>query len=141
MTGIETLAMTEGSAPKVLVIGLDPDTLDPEDWGVTAEQNAVVKRVIAEGEAALRAAGYVVEVVLIATDAPLETVLTPRLMAEQWDCVVVGGGLRKPPELLALFEQVVNAVHRHVPAAAIAFNTRPDDILDAVQRWVAARAT
>ena len=125
-------------APKVLVIGVDPDTLNPEDWGVTAEENAAVKRLIADGEAALRTAGYAVEVALIAIDPPLEATLMPKLKAEQWDCVVVGGGIRKPPELLELFERVVNAVHSQAPAAAIAFNTRPDDTLDAVRRWVGA---
>ena len=77
--------------PKVLVIGVDPDTLNPADWGVTAEENAAVKRLIADGEAALRTAGYAVEVALIAIDPPLEETLMPKLEAEQWDCVVVGG--------------------------------------------------
>ncbi|MGH6616574.1 hypothetical protein [Sphingomonas sp.] len=130
--------MDTGFAPKVLVIGVDPDMLDPDDWGVTAEQNAMVKRLIAEGEAALSAAGYAVEMVLIAIDAPLDDALAPRLKAEAWDCVVVGGGIRKPPELLDLFERVVNVVHRHAPTAAIAFNSRPDDTLDAVRRWIDA---
>jgi hypothetical protein len=131
--------MRKRPAPKVLVIGIDPDTLDPDEWGVTAEHNAMVGRLIAEGEAALRAAGYAVEMVLIAIDAPLETALVPRLKAQAWDCVVVGGGIRKPPELADLFERVINAVHRHAPAAAIAFNTKPDDTLDAARRWVSVR--
>ena len=36
--------------------------------------------------------------------------------------VVIGAGVRLPPQGLALFEAVVNAVHRAAPAATIAFN-------------------
>ncbi len=45
--------------------------------------------------------------------------------------MVIGGGLRIPPKSLALFERVVNTVHKAAPAAAIAFNTRPEDTADA----------
>ena len=50
------------------------------------------------------------------------------------DCVVIGGGLRIPPKSLALFETVVNTVHRAAPQAAIAFNTRPEDTAAAAAR-------
>jgi hypothetical protein len=49
---------------------------------------------------------------------------------------VIGAGVRLPPNRLALFEAVVNAVHRAAPSAAIAFNTRPDDSADAAARWL-----
>jgi len=38
---------------------------------------------------------------------------------------------------LALFEAVINAVHKAAPGAAIAFNTRPDDSADAAARGLA----
>jgi hypothetical protein len=31
---------------------------------------------------------------------------------------------------------VINAVHKAAPAAAIAFNTRPEDSADAAPRWL-----
>ena len=37
-----------------------------------------------------------------------------------------------------LFEEIVNLVRTHVPGAAIAFNTAPDDSADAVLRRLAA---
>ena len=49
---------------------------------------------------------------------------------------MIGGGVRIPPKSLALFETIINVVHRAAPKAAIAFNTRPEDTADA-----AARAT
>jgi hypothetical protein len=45
--------------------------------------------------------------------------------------VVIGGGLRLPPKSLALFERVVDLVHKVAPSAAIAFNTRPEDTAEA----------
>jgi hypothetical protein len=49
---------------------------------------------------------------------------------------VIGAGVRLPPNLLTLFEQVVNAIRRAAPQAAIAFNTRPEDSGAAAARWI-----
>jgi len=62
------------------------------------------------------------------------------LGSTNYDCVVVGAGVRLPPRNLALFEIVINAVRKAAPGAAIAFNTRPDDSADAAARWVAPRS-
>ncbi|WP_158915811.1 hypothetical protein [Caulobacter sp. S45] len=126
------------SQPKILVIGVDPSTLDPVERGVTPEQNATVQAAIAESERGFLEAGYDINMCLIALDADLEAVLVPQIQAKSWDVVVIGGGIRKPSELLDLFEQVTNAVHRHAPQAAIAFNTKPTDCLEAARRWVRA---
>jgi hypothetical protein len=39
---------------------------------------------------------------------------------------------------LALFERVINAVHKAAPGATIAFNTRPEDTADAAARQLKA---
>ena len=39
-----------------------------------------------------------------------------------------------PPDRLALFELVVNVVHRSASGVAIAFNTHPEDTADAAAR-------
>lgn len=119
---------------KVLVVGVDPLKLNASEWGVTPEHNAQVKAAIAASHAALAAAGYDSVTCLLDLKADLAPQLMPHLSAASWDCVVIGGGIRKPEELLELFEEVVNAVHRHAPQAAIAFNSRVDDVLEAVQR-------
>jgi hypothetical protein len=56
-----------------------------------------------------------------------------------YDCVVIGGGMRLPPKCLALFETVVNIIHKAAPNAAIAFNTRPEDTADAAARQLSDR--
>ena len=37
--------------------------------------------------------------------------------------------------MTAVFERLVNAVHRAAPQARICFNTKPTDTAQAVQRW------
>jgi hypothetical protein len=61
-----------------------------------------------------------------------------QLRSTNYDCVVIGGGVRLLPRNLPLFEIVINAIRKAAPGAAIAFNTRPDDSADAAARWVAA---
>jgi hypothetical protein len=48
-----------------------------------------------------------------------------QLRSTNYDCVVVGAGVRLPTRNLALFEVVINAIRKAAPGAAIAFNTRP----------------
>ena len=122
---------------KVLVIGVDPSSLDAAAWDTTPEQNSIVQAEIAASEQEFLRSGVDLTMCLIALDADLQTVLVPHVRAKTWDVVVIGGGIRKPPELLALFEQVTNAVHLHAPQAAIAFNTTPGDCFDAALRWLA----
>ena len=58
------------------------------------------------------------------------------LAGDVYDCVVIGAGVRLPPNRLVLFEAVVNAIHRAAPQATIAFNTRPEDSVAAAARWI-----
>ena len=58
------------------------------------------------------------------------------MVSKSYDCVVIGAGVRLPPRGLALFEVVINAVHKAAPSAAIAFNTFPQDSADAAARWL-----
>ncbi|MCX5377051.1 hypothetical protein [Streptomyces sp. NBC_00091] len=71
---------------------------------------------------------------LIAFDGEAEATLVAALTERPWDVVVVGAGIRKVEQLLPLFEQILNLVHRHAPQAAIAFNTRPDDTVEVALR-------
>jgi len=64
--------------------------------------------------------------------------LKSALNGAAYDCVVIGGGLRLPPKSLALFETVVNIIHKAAPGTAIAFNTRPEDTADAAARQLKA---
>jgi hypothetical protein len=78
--------------------------------------------------------GWQGDTCMITPDEAGSATLEKQLKSATYDCVVIGGGLRIPPKSLALFETVVNIVHKAAPGAAIAFNTRPEDTTDAAAR-------
>ncbi|MFG3552836.1 hypothetical protein ACGGAQ_00435 [Micromonospora sp. NPDC047557] len=113
----------------VLVIGLDPVRIpgwDPEP----------VVAAIARGQARFAEHGVEADMCLVAPDDDPETAIVEALTRKDFACVVVGGGIRKHEPLLQLFERVVNLVRQHAPGAAIAFNSTPDDTVDAALRWL-----
>lgn len=116
--------------PHVLVIGLDPRRV-PGPW----DPGPVVAAIEA-GMRALAESGYAAESCLIGLDGhdDIPARVTAALQEHAWDCVIVGGGLRKEEELVGTFETVVNLVHRLAPRAAMGFNSRPDDLLAVVER-------
>ena len=58
------------------------------------------------------------------------------LTGTDYDCVLIGGGLRLIPSSFLLFEKLLNVIHEHAPGARICFNANPDDTAEAVRRWV-----
>jgi hypothetical protein len=82
--------------------------------------------------------GWEGEVGLFLPDETAGPTVERLLASKNYDCVVIGAGVRLPPWSLPIFEVVINAVHKAAPGTAIAFNTRPDDSADAAARWVAA---
>ncbi|MFI2712249.1 hypothetical protein ACH495_19200 [Micromonospora sp. NPDC018662] len=111
----------------VLVIGLDPARIP--GWDPTP-----VVAAIDSGHARFAEHGIEADLCLVAPDADTEETIAAALTRRAYACVVVGGGIRKHEPLLDLFEEVVNLVHRHAPGAAIAFNSTPEDTLDAALR-------
>jgi len=90
----------------------------------------------AVGMGKLRESGWQADDCMITPDDAGLATLEQRLASTDYDCVVIGGGMRLPPKGLAMFAKVVNLVHKAAPAAAIAFNTRPDDTAEAAARWL-----
>jgi len=124
---------------RVLLVGYDPDTVDFSDPalppGMTVEK---VHAGIAVALKQFTERGWEADVGFIRPDETAVPTLERQLASKSYDCVVIGAGVRMPPRGLALFEAVINAVHKAAPGAAIAFNTRPDDSADAAARWLAA---
>jgi hypothetical protein len=85
----------------------------------------------------LRSLGFEAESCLIDLGDTAEAVAAAALRSRPLDCVVIGAGLREPPERLPLFEKIINLVHTLAPEATICFNTTPADTAEAVQRWIA----
>ena len=122
-------------ARRVLLIGFDPHTVA----GVDAQ---LVETAIAMGEEQLRAAGYDTTYCLFAADDPGDSVkVVDALSSGSYECVVIGGGLRKAEEHLELFERIVNLSRVLAPHAAIVFNSTGADSVDAVRRWLDGSGT
>lgn len=115
---------------RVLVVGLDPYRV-PGPWAP-----GPIAEAIEQGMAGLVDAGYAAEACLVGLDGSddIEAVITTALGSQPWDCVIVGAGIRRPEELLELFESIINQVRRHAPQAAIAFNAKPLDLAVAASR-------
>lgn len=120
------------SPARVLVIGLDPYRV-PGPWDPEPVATA-----IKESTTQFAERGIDVENCLVGLDGSddIEAVVTAALRGGRWDCVVVGGGVRKREDLLELFETIVNLVRQHAPDAAIAFNATPSDVVEAATRWL-----
>jgi hypothetical protein len=122
---------------RVLLVGYEPDTVDFSDPALPPGMNAEkIRAGIALAVKQMTDRGWEGEVCLIRPDETAGPVLERHLASGNFDCVVIGAGVRLPPRSLRLFEVLVNAVHRAAPRAAIAFNTRPDDSAEAAARWV-----
>jgi len=122
---------------RVLLIGFDPATVDFSDPalppGMTAEKiHAMVKLALAD----FVGRGWHSQICFINPDETAVPTVERCLAGDVYDCVVIGAGVRLPPNRLVLFEAVVNAIHRAAPQAAIAFNSRPDDSGAAAARWI-----
>jgi len=124
---------------RILLVGYDPETVDFSDPalppGMSIEKVHAGVAVAMKGFAAR---GWEGDVGYIRPDQTAGPTVERLLGAKHYDCVVIGAGVRLPPNRLALFEAVLNAIHKSAPGAAIAFNTRPDDSADAAARWLPA---
>ncbi|WP_189253634.1 hypothetical protein [Lentzea flava] len=110
--------------PDVLLIGFAPDTIPGFPPGAVAAQ-------LEEGSRRFADLGMAEEQCLIGYGDPdAAATVVEHLKRKPYDAVVVGGGIRKPAEVLELFQTVVNLVHRHQPQAVIAFNSGPTDSAD-----------
>lgn len=120
---------------RILFIGQQPDTVDFSDPSLPPGFDAgKIEAGIAVAVARIEERGWQGDLCMVAPDDTAGPTIERKLRGAHYDCVVIGGGLRIPPKSLALFETVVNTVHRAAPQAAIAFNTRPEDTADAAAR-------
>ena len=123
---------------KVALIGYEPDAVDFSDPALPPGMNAEkVHAGIAVALQQFAARGWEADVCFIRPDDTLRPTVERHLTGKNYDCVVIGAGVRLPPRRLAFFETLINTVHTAAPSAAIAFNTRPDDSAAAAERCMA----
>ena len=122
---------------RILLVGFDPETVDFSDLalppGMTVEK---IRAGIAIALKQFAERGWAADVGFIRPDETAGPTVESQLASTRYDCIVIGAGVRLPPRHLAIFEAVINAVHKAAPGAVIAFNTRPEDSADAATRWL-----
>ena len=133
-----TTQVSNATAGKtVLIIGLDPALIDFSEPGYAAGLNAAkVMAGITGDQERLKAIGYDTHICLTDFGDTAEAVVRARLNQKQFDCIMIGAGVRAVPSNFILFEKLINVVHAHAPRAKICFNTKPTDTAEAVRRWV-----
>ena len=130
---------SSAEARRVLFIGQEPETVDFSDPALPPGFDAAkIHAGIAIGMRQMADRGWAADLCLVPPDSSATDLVKLRLAGTTYDCVVIGGGIRIPPQSLLLFERLLNAVHQAAPTAAIAFNTTPQDTADAAARWFAS---
>lgn len=124
---------------RVLFVGQKPETVDFSDLALPPGFNAEKIHIgIAIGISKLEERGWQADECMITPDEWGCSTLEKQLTSTNYDCVVIGAGMRLPPKGLVMFEKVINLVHKAAPTATIAFNMRPEDTADAAARWLQA---
>ncbi len=119
---------------RVIMIGLAPEVVDYSLYpGLTAER---LMAQLKADEAALNALGYDAQQFFVDLGETAETAVTQKLSQNEYDCVLIGAGVRANPNTFLLFEKLINLVHRYAPSAKICFNTKGSDTAEAVRRWI-----
>ncbi len=123
----------------VLVVGIDPALIDfttPEFAampGLTAEK---VEMGIKNSIKQLNEIGYDAQLCWTDFGETAIDVIKKQLQEKQFDCVIIGAGIRKPESNFIFFERAINVVLEWSPKSKICFNTNPMDTVASVQRWV-----
>jgi len=119
---------------KVVLIGWNPAVVDFTKWpDLTPEK---LTAALEADKEKLNGPGYETTLLFIDAAETADKVVKNNLTAENYDCVLIGAGVRTVPEHFLVFEHLVNAVHEFAPNARICFNTNPSDTAEAAQRWV-----
>ena len=94
---------------KVLILGIDPKLIDVNLTTTAGWDANRVKAVAQEANDRLTELGYEVQNCLTDLGKTAESVVSDRLSRENFDCIVIGAGVRLLPKHTVLFEKIINA--------------------------------
>jgi hypothetical protein len=125
---------------RVLMVGYEPEVVDFSDPalppGLSAEKIRQGIKVALED---MSSRGWTAEQCFIRPDDQAGPILKQMLTSGSYDCLVIGAGVRSWPRHLPVFEILINTAREAAPKVPIAFNTRPEDSGDAVERVCGAK--
>ena len=119
---------------KILLIGLDPETVDYSKWPDLSPEK--LHATLENDKNKLNDLGYDAELFFIDNPNTIIVKLAKLLLSKEYNCILIGAGVRKDNDNMLLFEKLINAIHKSAPSANICFNSNPYDTADAVKRWV-----
>ena len=123
---------------RVLLVGIYPEDVDFTDPALPPGLDAdKIRAGIAASLAQLTQAGLEAFHQYIPADPAALGPLRERLATDPVDCVVIGGGVSRPPANVPLFEAVLNIVAATTPTPRIALVATPHDAPKAVERALA----
>jgi hypothetical protein len=120
---------------KVLLIGLEPKFVDYATLPTHLDEPTLRAGLDADVHK-LRDLGYDAEWLLVDRGETAESMVSAKLQAGTFDCILIGAGIRTIAPLFLLFEKLVNVAHEKAPRARLCCNTHPEDTAQSVQRWV-----
>jgi len=117
---------------KVLLIGVDTTKLS--GTRVTEFDSASIRFEAEESLKSLINEGYDAKWHFLDLSSDTLEALQLDLSNNNYDCVMVGAGIRRRPETLFLFETIVNMIHFSSPDTKICFNADVHDTIQAIKR-------
>jgi hypothetical protein len=128
------MSVTETKMPRILIIGYDPDSVDFSDPGppsdldkdkIWAGARESLKRIAHHGWEGVQC--------MVRPDETAVAEVERALSDADYDCIVIGGGVRLAQKSVPIFEAILDAIRRLAPATPVAFNTKPDGSLEAAR--------
>ena len=124
---------------RILFIGQKPETVDFSDPALPPGFDAdKINAGIAVAVAKIEERGWQGDTCMIVPDETAGPMIEKQLLSAALRLRGDRGRTTASSKKFALFELVVNAVHKAAPSAAIAFNTRPEDTAEAAARQLKA---
>ncbi|MGV6876276.1 hypothetical protein ACUSIJ_26820 [Pseudochelatococcus sp. B33] len=129
----------ESLMPHILVIGYDPDSVDYSDPGTPAGlDREKVWAGTMESLQRIRDHGWQATLCTVKPDRTAADDVARVLSATEYDCIVIGGGVRLSHKSVPVFEIIVDTVRRLAAGVPLAFNEGPTTSLESAQRWLGA---
>lgn len=123
-------------AKNILLVGWDPAVVDFSLLPHLDLNEEKLRKALALDRQRLTTIGYRAQWCFLKHTDEDESLLIEALKSTPYDCVMIGAGVRLPPDYHLIFEKLVNIIHRKAPQATICFNTSPADTAASVMRWV-----
>lgn len=118
---------------KVLLIGWNPDSTDYSKWPELNPEK--LSSALEVSSSSLNTQGYDTSWCFLDNAETANDTVIQALENTNYDCVLIGAGVRLDPDAFYVFERLINTIHATTPSAKICFNTTLSDISDAVNRW------